>query len=349
MWRIIDVGGGSGVTVTTTVPAEAISALAGETFPPQPPTNVVAVKQYDAALDMDVIRVSWDAPVDQGTLPVSHYSVYGGPEWGAPQYPQKLATCMTDSAAASLTSCVVRSQNAGYSPQLGANVFFVKAFNGLGWSGANSSNLVDVQPDLTPPSAPLNVKAVSGWNSVTVSWDKPLSKGGYPITNYLAYSDPGRKFCITTALSYSGGNVDANALSCKFTDLTPGTKYTFRAQALNGNGWGSSSDVSNVAVPMNLKITSYKRDVTKVLFVRTGSKVILSGRAPGFAAGTKLDLKVKIGAGEWRTEQGAATVTSDAKFSLERKYKKADDGKAISMQVCSAIGCSNTVQIPAVK
>ena len=312
-------------TTTETVEANPV------TYPPQPPTNVTAVKEYDANLDRDVIRVSWDAPADAGTLPVSHYAVYGGPEWGSPTNAVKNAGCLNDSTAKVFTSCVVSSQNAGYSPQLGPNVFFVKAFNGLGWSGAASSNMLDIQYDPTPASAPLNVKAVGGWNKVTVSWEKPTSKGGGgAITNYLAVSDPGRKVCITTVLTFDPNRKqDANPMQCEFTNLTPGAKYDFRAQALNGNGWGELSATSNSATPWNLKVTNYSR---KKVLLGLNQELTVKGAAPGLPAGHKVGVEWRIGSGGWK---GAGTVGAAASFTWTQKMPIKDRKATVAVRFFS--------------
>lgn len=316
------------VEVTTRAVSAGSAPQGDPAFAPQPPTNVTAVKEFDANLDMEVIRVSWDAPADQGTLPVTHYAVYGGPNWGAPQYAAQNAGCLNDSTAKVFTSCVVSSQNLGYGPQLGPNVFFVKAFNGLGWSGAGSSNMLDIQPDVNPPSAPRNVKAVGGWNKVTVTWEKPEKRGGYPITNYLASSDPGRKYCITTAMSYSAQRVDDNALTCEFKDLTPGKNYTFSAQALNGNGWGAQSAMSNAATPWNLKTSGYSRKWT---FLKLNQEITVKGVGPGLPVGHKIGVEWRFpkgsSQGEWRN---AGTVSNGAggTFSWTQKMPKFADRKA---------------------
>ena len=331
-WTLVSFGNNAFVSPYVTAALSSVT----ETFPPQPPTNVRAVKQYDADLGYDVIRVTWDAPKDPGTLPVTHYSVYGGTEWGNPLDPGRKATCLTDSAAKDFTSCVVSSRSYGYSPALGPNLFWVKAFNGLGWSGESpASNMVLVEFDPTPASAPRNPVAVAGWNSVTVAWEPPASRGGGgAIMNYLVISDPGRNACITSVVN---ATVGSNPLSCTFTSLRPGTKYRFQVQALNGNGWGTPSSPTNEASPYNLRLTSFTR--VKQGFLRGGdSDVTVRGVAPGYAPGTRVNIWYRVGPnGTWVQDARAKiTVTAGGTFRWEREFPRRDNGKPLAVRVSIA-------------
>ncbi len=259
----------------------SIAPVPDTLFAPQPPQNVTAVKEYDQALKMDVIRVSWDAPSDSGSLPITHYSVYGGTEWGSPSMTGLNAGCMTDATAAKFTSCVVTSPLYGYTPVEGPNVFSVKAFNGLGWSGAATSNMVMI-PFAEVAGAPTDVKLVPGRNSLVASWKAPADNGGLPITNYLASFSNGR-ICITR-------RADANMLTCSIGVAGTPDKITAKVQALNARGWGPYSEPSAGVSPWDVRLQDASRDkVLLGLFQRVNAKVAV----PGLPKGTPVILQVQ--------------------------------------------------------
>jgi len=95
-------------------------------------------------------------------------------------------------------------------------------------------------PPTYPPGSPTNVVATAGDKSATVTWTPPTDTGSFPVTNYQVQSSPDGKTCL----------VAAPALTCTVTGLTAGTDYRFRAQALNGAGWGPWSDYSTPVTPV---------------------------------------------------------------------------------------------------
>ena len=194
-----------------------------------------------------------------------------------------------------------------------------------------------------PPGAPTDVVATGGFRTITVDWKAPTYTGSYPITNYLVTSSPGNRVCISS-LS------DVKLTQCTFRDLTPGTRYTFTVQGLNGGGWGTPSAASNVATPSNLRIVAADRKVTKFLFVVTGSEVRAAGIAPGFPAGTKLVPWTKIGSGEWvAAANSGLKVTAEAKFTWTRKFGKNQNSQPIAIKFEHAGNFTNTVNFRPVK
>jgi len=193
-----------------------------------------------------------------------------------------------------------------------------------------------------PPGVPTDVVATGGWNNVTVEWKAPTYTGSYPITNYLVQASPGGNVCITR-LS------DPKQNQCTYTSLTPGTKYTFTVQGLNGGGWGDRSAASNVASPHNLKITSHNRKKLN-FFLGGGSEVTAAGVAPGFAPGTKIVPWVKIGDRAWESAATSGlTVSSVESFSWKRKFNKKQNSTPISVRFEIGGNFSNTVLLRPVK
>lgn len=113
---------------------------------------------------------------------------------------------------------------AGFSQPLGVNDF-------------GSFTYVNPPPPSDPPSPPLNVTALAGDGSATITWTPPTKPGSFPASTYAVTSSPGGKTYLTSALT------------CTVTGLTNGTTYTFTVKALNGAGWSSASAPSNAVTP----------------------------------------------------------------------------------------------------
>ena len=93
-------------------------------------------------------------------------------------------------------------------------------------------------PPISPADAPVNVSAVAGNGSATVTWGPPPGFAGF-VTGYVVTSSPGDATCST-----------AGALACVVTGLTNGVAYTFRVVAVSPIGNGSSSLASNTVIPL---------------------------------------------------------------------------------------------------
>jgi hypothetical protein len=201
----------------------------------------------------------------------------------------------------------------------------------------------------TPPGPPLNVVAKGGWQTVTVSWDPPLDQGTYPITNYLAQatavgSTPAGNVCITRL-------TDAKLTECTFTSLKPGVQYTFTVQGLNGGGWGTRSEASNIATPYELKITGYGRKKLSFLRIPLGSEVSARGTSLGYPAGTRISVFIKEGdTGQWVEQRNSGLSTNaSGNFSWKRKFSPKKDRTPISVQFGIGDDRSNVVRIPPVR
>ncbi len=96
-----------------------------------------------------------------------------------------------------------------------------------------------VKPIIVAPSQPEITEIIATENSLSISWNLPLSDGGSPITQYWAYveSNSGMtiSYCSTTG-----------ALSCTAKNLTPATNYKVIVSAWNSaNGVNLSSGNQN--------------------------------------------------------------------------------------------------------
>jgi hypothetical protein len=93
-----------------------------------------------------------------------------------------------------------------------------------------------------PPGAPTGVSATPERGAATVSWTAP-SGGGVP-TSYEVIPYIGAQ--AQTAKTVTG---TPPATTTRVTGLTPGTAYTFRVRAANGEGPGPQSVASNAVTP----------------------------------------------------------------------------------------------------
>ena len=88
----------------------------------------------------------------------------------------------------------------------------------------------------TAPGAPTNVAANAGNGQATVTFEAPISDGGYSITGYTVTSNDG--------LIQNGASSPITV-----TGLTNGTAYTFKVTATNALGTSGESSVSNAVTP----------------------------------------------------------------------------------------------------
>ena len=98
------------------------------------------------------------------------------------------------------------------------------------------------------PSAPQNLKAVSGDGEVTLSWSAPEKAGTGPVTKYKVYWSTTKP----TGENPTSENIletEANVTTTTVTGLTNGTTYYFWVVAENKDGAGNASEAA-AAIPL---------------------------------------------------------------------------------------------------
>lgn len=110
--------------------------------------------------------------------------------------------------------------------------FQVTASNAVGTSPPSAAP-EPVTP-LSTPSVPLNVRAVPGSGTATISWTTPSDSGGKPITGYSVVRSGN-----TTPLTTTGTSV-------QFSGLNLGATYTFSVVAKNERGDSQPSSVTAI-------------------------------------------------------------------------------------------------------
>jgi hypothetical protein len=107
-------------------------------------------------------------------------------------------------------------------------------------SASTASNAIT---PVAVPGVPLNVAAIAGNTSATVSFTAPTSNGGNAITSYTVTA------ADTTVPTNGGQTVSGSSSPLSLSGLTNGDGYTFTVTATNNVGRSASSAASNLIIP----------------------------------------------------------------------------------------------------
>ena len=177
---------------------------------PGRPQNVGVMVRPSAAL------VSWDAPADNGGLPVNAYTVTASPGG---------KTCTTTGAR----SCLVPELTVG-----AKYTFSVKATNEAGTGSSSSATASVVIPAKAPPGPPsISALRRAGDGAAGVTVAASNLPGSMTTTIKVTAAPTGRTCTATLPVT-----------ECTVTGLTNGTSYTFTAKATGPDGTSIASPVS---------------------------------------------------------------------------------------------------------
>ena len=228
----------SGATLSAGVARDAAPNLG----PPSAPRNL------QATAGDNTVTLTWDAPADDGGVPLTAYFVYKGTSPGGegPLGGIGLVTSYLD--------LLVTNGKTYY--------YKVSALNPLGESPQSNEASATPRPAANPPGSPRNLGASAGDGVVTLGWSAPSSDGGSPITNYRVYQKQNSQtfsLIATVGVAYS------------YTDnsVTNGVTYSYVVRAVNGVGEGGpSNEVSATPTgprlpdaPQNLRAKSAKGSI----------------------------------------------------------------------------------------
>lgn len=163
--------------------------------------------------------VSWQAPTNNGGLPITGYTVTGSP---------------TGSCTTATTTCTINDLRPGTTYS-----FSIVATNSFGSSDtAISSGHVTA----ASPAAPRATAVSFGETSAMVSWQS--GTGGLSVSKYIATAIPGGSTCETTASR------------CSIPGLTPGTSYSVTVVAVGPAGTQAAATAVNGATTNTVPTTT---------------------------------------------------------------------------------------------
>ena len=199
---------------------------------PSAPQNLVA-RAGDG-----YVNLTWEAPDDNGGLPIVGYKIYRGTSPGNETFLTMVGSETTYYNNTRLTN--------------GQRYYYrVSAMNGVGegeLSEEVSALPQTVEIPQTVPSAPRNLVARAGDGYVVLTWEAPADDGGSPITEYRIYrgTSPGNETLLIAV---------GNVLIYNDTGVTNGRTYYYRVSAVNGLGEGELSEEVS-ATPQSVPTTA---------------------------------------------------------------------------------------------
>jgi titin len=196
----------------------------GTAITAQPRTTPSQPRNIAATAGQSTATVSWDAPADNGGVPITGYLVEyhdGDGLWVA-----------TSTASGTATTITGLSTGITYS-------FRVSAENSEGYGAFSGTSTAATY---TVPDAPTGVSATAGNAQLAVTWTAPASNGGATITDYLVEYNSGSGWATFT----DGVSTSTTAT---ITGLTNGTAYQVRVSAINVAGTGTGSNASAARTP----------------------------------------------------------------------------------------------------
>jgi fibronectin type 3 domain-containing protein len=200
--------------------------------PPAPevsatPATVPGVPQNLAAIPRDAaVTVQWSDPVSDGGADVELYRVFRGTTSGSLSEIARVAGTFHSYEDSGLEN--------------GQTYFYqVSAVNRVGEGPRSPEVSAAPTQDVTVPSAPQNLVAAAGNNSVQLTWSPPATNGGSPIIHYWVYRGEGAPENLGRWAN--AGNVtsllDGTALN--------GVTYFYQVSANNSVGEGPFSTLAS--------------------------------------------------------------------------------------------------------
>ncbi len=240
-------------------PSEIASAMT-EDLLPDPPRGLTAQAKGTTAIELN-----WSAPSSSGSAPVTSYRIEVSRTGTGGWLELEDDARGTEYTHTSLDPGTTRH-------------YRVAARNRAGLS--DWSSVAQATTDLTTPGVPIGLTAMPGTDRILLTWSRPATDGGSPITGYL----------IETSSSVSGpwiihlASTNSTATSYLHTGLAPGTSRFYRVAALNAQGHGAPSNVVRGAT------NAARPGQPQSLRARAASatSIVLSWEAPASDGGARI-------------------------------------------------------------
>ncbi|MDD1768254.1 MAG: fibronectin type III domain-containing protein, partial [Methanomassiliicoccales archaeon] len=167
------------------------------------------------------VTLRWAAPVDNGGMTITNYTIYRNTSSGTETYLATVGNVL------SYVDLAVTNNVTYY--------YKVSAVNGIG-EGALSDEASSTPSAHMAPSAPQEVVADAGDSYVALTWSAPADDGGSPVTGYNIYRG-------TNATSLSLLVTVGTVITYNDTSVVNGQVYYYQIAAVNDVGEGSLSTV----------------------------------------------------------------------------------------------------------
>ncbi len=182
-----------------------------------------APRNLSAKTGNGFINLTWDAPANDGGLTVTEYKIYCNGSYLTTVPATQLWYNDTD---------LVNGVNYTY---------YVTAVNEAGESP--KSNKVTAAPGV--PMAPENLTSKVGNKYVNLTWNAPMSNGGFTITEYKIYRNG-------ALLATVPATVPATQLWYNDTNVSAGVTYTYYVTAVNAVGESPKSNEVQATPPASV-------------------------------------------------------------------------------------------------
>ncbi|XP_021713428.1 twitchin isoform X4 [Aedes aegypti] len=282
---------------------------------PSKPENI-GVESYGG----EHLTLCWNAPLDDGGSPVTNY-VVERKEKNSSNWTKVSSYC---------TTTYLKIRNLRINQQY---EFRVYAENKYGMSEpAQSDTIIAKHPFDVPtqPGTPTRVETTE--DSVTITWIKPASNGGSPITHYIVEKRPAAEGTWTKV--QQGTLKD---LMCKVSGLTENREYIFRVAAVNAAGqspFSAASDPIMVTAAFTApKITSDigMRDI--LVIARDPFKIIVP-----FSASPRPDAFWLVNGNEVSRNERIELQVTDTEAIFKNDNAKRLDSGSYTIHLVNCVG-----------
>jgi len=220
---------------------------------PGAPTGLVATGGAGYVL------LSWSAPSDSGNPAFTQYDVYRGTSSGT--YGSPIGNV---AAGTLIYNDTMATPGTPY-------FYEVKAVNTVGSSLASNEVTGTATSGPQAPSAPQNLAATNGNNSVVLTWSAPANAGNPAFTSYNIYRGASADSIGATPI----GSVAAGTLTYNDTTAVNGNTYVYVVKAVNSIGPSAASNTAQgnpTSTPNNNGTSSNNNDA---LYAGIGIVVVI--------------------------------------------------------------------------